>query len=227
MSMIYSAKRIVKKIVSYLVLPRIYRKYSEYTMVPKKDYFNSLDLVSKYKKVDGCIIECGVWRGGMIAGMADVLGANREYYLFDSFEGLPDAKEIDGEGALAWQADKESSNYHDNCTAEIEWAQKAMNKSKATNVTFLKGWFEDTIPQFQLKEPIAVLRLDGDWYDSTMVCLEHLFPLVIPGGLIILDDYYAWDGCSKALHDYLSKHKRSERIKQAYTSGCFLIKNNS
>lgn len=225
--MIYSAKRIVKKIVSYLVLPRIYRKYSEYTMVPKKDYFNSLDLVSKYKKVDGCIIECGVWRGGMIAGMADVLGANREYYLFDSFEGLPDAKEIDGEGALAWQADKESSNYHDNCTAEIEWAQKAMNKSKATNVTFLKGWFEDTIPQFQLKEPIAVLRLDGDWYDSTMVCLEHLFPLVIPGGLIILDDYYAWDGCSKALHDYLSKHKRSERIKQAYTSGCFLIKNNS
>jgi hypothetical protein len=69
-----------------------------------------------------------------------------------------------------------------------------------------------------------------------MICLEYLFPKVIKGGLIILDDYHVWDGCSKALHDYLSKYKCSERIMDAYhflypkgkgakLTGCFLIKN--
>lgn len=194
-------------------------------MVPQKDFIECLSLVSKFKEIDGCVIECGVWRGGMIAGMAEVLGKDRQYFLFDSFEGLPDAKEIDGPGALAWQSDKESSNYYNNCKAEIEWAQKAMLNAKATKSTFLKGWFADTVPQFRPQEPIAILRLDADWYDSTMICLENFFPLVKEGGLIILDDYYAWDGCSKALHDYLSKFKRSERIIKAYTSGCYLIKN--
>jgi hypothetical protein len=161
----------------------------------------------------------------MIAGIADVYGTERQYYLFDSFEGLPAPREIDGQTALDWAEKKEEApNYYDNCRAEMEWAQKAMAIAKAKNTTLVKGWFNDTVPSFQPKEPIAILRLDGDWYDSTIVCLEHLFPHVAEGGLIILDDYYAWDGCAKALHDYLSKYKRPERITKAYTSGCFLIK---
>ncbi len=224
MLLVNSTKKYVKDLLSNFSYASVYRRYSKYTMVPQKDYVDCLALVAKYKNVNGCVIECGVWRGGMIAGIAEVLGKDRRYYLFDSFEGLPDAKEIDGPGALAWQANKESSNYYDNCKAEMEWSQKAMQIAHASNTTFIKGLFDDTVPAFQPKEPIAVLRLDGDWYDSTMVCLENLFPHVMAGGLIIIDDYYAWDGCSKALHDYLSRHKRSERIIQAYTSGCFLIK---
>ncbi len=227
MLMINTARSFVKEFKSNAAYNAVYKKYSNYTMVPQKDYTDCLNLVAKYKNIGGCIIECGVWRGGMIAGIAEVFGTDRQYHLFDSFEGLPDAKEIDGSGALAWQADKDSPNYHDNCTAGIEWSQKAMQLAKTSKVDFIKGWFDDTIPTFQLKEPIALLRLDGDWYDSTMVCLENLFPHVATGGLIILDDYYAWDGCSRALHDYLSKYKRSERIKQAYTSGCYLIKKDS
>jgi O-methyltransferase len=57
-----------------------------------------------------------------------------------------------------------------------------------------------------------------------MVCLDHLFEKVVIGGVIIVDDYYSWDGCSKALHDYLSKNKRPERIVQLYEGGCYLIK---
>lgn len=225
MLIINSTKKYLKDLASIFLYAHAYRKYSKYTMVPQKDYIDCLSLVSKFKKINGCVIECGVWRGGMIAGIADVYGKERQYYLFDSFEGLPEPKEIDGEDALTWLASKEKApNYYDNCKAEIEWAQKAMRKAKAPNVSFLKGWFNDTVTKFQPKEPIAILRLDGDWYDSTIVCLEYLFPHVAAGGLIILDDYYAWDGCSRALHDYLSKYKRSERITKAYTSGCFLIK---
>jgi O-methyltransferase len=57
-----------------------------------------------------------------------------------------------------------------------------------------------------------------------MVCFERFFPQVTTGGVIILDDYYTWDGCTKALHDYLSKNQRSEPIIQTYKGGCYLIK---
>jgi O-methyltransferase len=223
--MIETAKKYLKEIQTDKFYTPIHKKYLQFTMVKRRDYIDCLKLVSQFKDINGSIIECGVWRGGMIAGIADVMGSNRNYFLFDSFEGLPDAKEIDGQTAIAWQADKTSAGYYDNCKAEMEWAQKAMNLANVTDrTTFIKGWFDDTVPQFKTEEPIAVLRLDGDWYDSTMVCLDHLFPKVAEGGLIILDDYYAWDGCSKALHDYLSKHKRPERIVHAYSSGCYLIK---
>ncbi len=204
-------------------------------MITRNEYVECLSLITQVKKLPGCIVECGVWRGGMMAGMAEVLGPKRHYYLFDSFEGLPPAKEIDGQAAIEWQKDTKSPGYYDNCKAEMEWAEKAMKKSGAANYKLVKGWFDNTVPTYKLDEPIALLRLDADWYDSTMVCLEHFFPKVAKGGLIILDDYYVWDGCSKALHDYLSKNKRPERIHEAYfyqypngkgykPTGCYLVK---
>src|SRR5256885_815316 len=85
---------------------RIARKYRRWSMVPSVAYVSNLRIAANVKNVPGVVVECGTWRGGMIAGIADVLGSNRRYYLFDSFEGLPPAREIDGTGALAWQADK-------------------------------------------------------------------------------------------------------------------------
>lgn len=202
----------------------IYRELNDYTMMQKEDYVKFLEFIYEYKNIEGSIVECGVWRGGAIAGMAKVMNQKRTIYLFDSFEGLPKAKQIDGEAALNWQKNIKDISYHDNCKAEIEWAQNAMKVvGKFEESKFIKGWFEDTIPNNNIKE-IAILRLDGDWYDSTMVCLDHLFEKVKTGGLIIIDDYYAWDGCSRALHDYLSKHNRTERICTLYSSGCYLIK---
>jgi O-methyltransferase len=214
----------------------VYRKYKEFTMLSQKEYIECLSLTAQFKNIEGCIIECGVWRGGMIGGIANVIGKDRNYYLFDSFEGLPKAKEIDGHSAIEWQKDVNSPGYYDNCKAEMEWAEKAMKKSGAENYKLVKGWFNETIPDYPIKEPIAVLRLDGDWYDSTMTCLEGFFNKVAKGGLIIIDDYYVWDGCSKALHDYLSKNQRSERIYEGYSygfprgkgvklTGCYLVKN--
>lgn len=220
-------KKIKKKIKRKIVLKKIekiFTEFSKYTMMPKEDYIKFMELIYNYKHNIGDVVECGVWRGGAIAGMASILGGNRKYYLYDSFEGLPKAKEIDGIEASSWQNNVEGSNYHDNCTAEISWATDAMEKSGQINNSIItKGWFEETLPKNEIKE-IFILRLDGDWYDSTMTCLNNLFHKVKKGGLIIIDDYYAWDGCSKAVHDYLSENKRAERIYKLDTSGVYLIK---
>jgi O-methyltransferase len=199
---------------NYFKLNKLYNKYSLYTMVAKRDFLDNMELVKKHSCIPGSVVECGVWRGGVSASLAEVLGNSRKYYLFDSFEGLPQAKEIDGESAINWQKEKDVANYYDNCSAGVEWAQKAMDLSGAQQVEIVKGWFKDTLPHFNKKETIAILRLDGDWYDSTMDCLTNLYPQVAIGGVILIDDYVAWDGCSRAVHDYLSKNNLTCRIKQ-------------
>ena len=201
----------------------IYSRYSNYTMIKIHDYIANLRLADNHRGVKGCVVECGTWRGGMIAGIADMLGSSRSYFLFDSFEGLPEAVEIDGLAALAWQKDKDGPNYFDNCTASAETAAKAMSLSGAKQYQLIKGWFRNTLPSFVPPEPIALLRLDADWYDSTMACLENLHPHMAPDGIILVDDYYTWDGCSKAVHSFLAKEVSPARITQAH--GVCVIKN--
>ena len=173
----------------------------------------------------GCIVEAGVWRGGMSAGMADMV-PGRVHYLFDSFEGLPPAKDIDGEAALNWQRNVSGPLYYNNCRAEIYFAKQAMAMASAKEVHIIQGWFNETVLSFVPQEPIAILRLDGDWYESTMQCLIGLYPHVMQGGLVILDDYYLWDGCARALHDYLATHKCADRIDK-WGDVCYLIKRST
>ena len=93
----------------------------------------------------------------MSAGIADML-PGRLHYLFDSYEGLPPAKEIDGEAAKSWQNDRELPIYYDNCRAEKSFADTAMRMSAAKDFQLVQGWFCDTIPGFIPAEPIAVLH---------------------------------------------------------------------
>jgi O-methyltransferase len=216
------------KIQSNLANPEyveIYSKYKDFTMIPFTSYCDNLHLVELYSKgVYGDVVECGVWRGGMIAGIAELFGDTRSYHLFDSFEGLPEAKEIDGKDAIIWQRNPSGSYYYNNCTAEIDYADQAMRLSKVTKYTLHKGWFNETLPKFKNDSLIAILRLDADWYDSTMDCLKHLFPRLNINGLIIIDDYHAWEGCSKAVHDYLSSIKSRSRIYTSAEGVCYIIK---
>jgi O-methyltransferase len=208
----------------FLKYHELYNKYRSFTMIPEYSFIDNLILCEKIEEVKGDIVECGVWRGGMIASMAELLGNNRQYYLFDSFEGLPKPGENDGSDAFKWQANTESPEYYDNCKAEVEFAIKAMKLSGVNNYQIEKGWFNETLPKATCNE-IALLRLDGDWYDSTMDCLKNLFPKVVDGGLILIDDYYFWDGCSKAVHDYLSKNNLTDRIRQTNYGVCYIVKN--
>jgi hypothetical protein len=223
MSFYHRFRSVVRRETEIRRCTRIYNRFREFTMIPQESYVDNLILARRVAGLPGCIIECGVWRGGMSAGMATVLGAKRQYFLFDSFEGLPKAREIDGEAALRWQQEKQSPHYYDNCSAPDHYAQRAMTLSGALSYQLVKGWFEKTLPSFRPPEPIALLRLDGDWYDSTMICLESLFDCVTPNGLIILDDYHVWDGCSRALHDFLSERSAVERIR-SLGNICYLEK---
>lgn len=90
-----------------------------------------------------------------------------------------------------------------------------MTLSAAVKYKLIKGWFSDTLPGFVPPGPIGILRLDGDWYESTMTCLEALYDHVAPRGIIVIDDYYTWDGCTRAVHDFLSKRSLSIRIQQS------------
>lgn len=205
----------------------LYRKYREYTMASQADFWRNMLLVYDRRNVSGCVVECGVWRGGMSAGMAEVLGPEREYILFDSFEGLPPVSKVDGYSAAEWQANKRGATYFDNCRAPMEYAQRAMALSGAKKYQIIKGWFKDTLIAFKPSGPIAVLRLDGDWYDSTMIALESLFDHLSPHALVIVDDYFAWDGCALAVHDYLSKRKLPVRIRSVYGVCVLEIHDNS
>jgi len=204
-------------------LREIYHRFHDFTMAPEGLYVDTLLLAERVSALPGCVIECGVWRGGMSAGLATILGPHRNYFLFDSFEGLPQAREIDGEAALRWQSQTDAPDYWDNCSAPEDFAHRAMTLASARSFTLVKGWFDTTLPTFSPPEPIAFLRLDGDWYDSTIVCLQSLFDRVTPGGIIILDDYHLWDGCSRALHDFLSRTAAVERVRE-FNGICFLQK---
>lgn len=202
---------------------RIMLKFRPFTMVPANLYFVNLELANRARNIPGAIVECGTWKGGMIGGIASLLGPERQYHLFDSYEGLPPATEKDGAEAKNWQADPKGSFYFDNCTASIEDAKKAMSIAGAKNVEFNKGWFSNTLPGRKFPDGIALLRMDADWYDSTMQILDNLFHQVVPGGVILVDDYFMWEGCSKAIHHFLDREHRTERI-QSCNDVCFLIK---
>jgi hypothetical protein len=212
-----------KKILRRFRFRLWHNQFKEYTMIPSDIYISNLELCYRFRTIEGDIVECGTWKGGMIASIAKLIGKNTKYYLFDSFAGLPEAKEIDGKSALSWQSGNEPSFYFDNCSCKKEDALHALAKAEVTNFEICEGWFQDTLPNFVTSNGISILRLDGDWYDSTITCLRDLYPKVNIGGVVIIDDYIAWDGCSRAVHDYLSEIKSASKV-QSYNSVYYLIK---
>lgn len=204
---------------------RLRKRFADYTMVLQPAFRYNMELARSFRHVPGVIVECGVWRGGMSAALATVLGPERTYYLFDSFEGLPAPKEVDGTKAKAWSQLKPGDEYfYDNCRAQQETAAEAMRLAGVNKPHLVKGWFENTLPNFQPPEPIAILRLDGDWYDSTMCCLTNLYDKVAPGGLVMIDDYHIWEGCTRAVHDFLSQRKLKEPVRQFNNVLAYIVK---
>lgn len=156
-------------------------------------------------QVPGDFVETGVWRGGGTIYMRAFLEAysepQRRVWVCDSFEGLPKPKdEYDADsGSRLW---------------ESEYLAVSMDEVKRNfdfyglldeRVCFIKGFFSDTMPTAPIDQ-IAILRLDGDMYESTIVVLEHLYPKVSPGGIVIIDDYGMLPECNRAVEDYRLKH---------------------
>src|SRR5262249_61300972 len=101
--------------------------------------------------------------------------------------------------------------YYDNCRASVEEVRRAAADLGVAGYTeIVKGWFEETLPAFRSRlGPIAILRIDGDWYASVRCCLDNLFDQVVEGGLVIIDDYYAYEGCRLAVHEFFGERRLS------------------
>ncbi|HET8699595.1 MAG TPA: TylF/MycF family methyltransferase [Gammaproteobacteria bacterium] len=152
--------------------------------------------------VPGDFIETGIWRGGAVILMRAILKAHgvtdRIVYGADSFEGLPkpDAENYPADtGDRHWTFDQLA------VSLEQVTANVARYGLLDHQVRFLKGWFKDTLPSAPI-ERLAVARLDGDMYESTIEALEVLYPKLEPGGFLIVDDYGAVEGCKRAIEDY-------------------------
>jgi O-methyltransferase len=167
--------------------------------------------------VAGDFIETGAWRGGMTIFMRALLKAHsvldRRVWVADSFEGLP-APRNDADG---W-------DYSDVDYLKVSLAQVQNNFRRFglldEQVAFLPGWFCDTLPTAPISR-LAVLRLDGDMYSSTRDALVHLYPRVSPGGFVIVDDYFSWPACRRAVDEYRAEHGLSEPIQAIDWTGAF------
>ena len=175
--------------------------------------------------VPGDFIETGVWRGGTVIFMRAVLKAfnvtDRNVWAADSFEGLP---KPDPE---KYEADKDDVFYtFDELRISQEIVQKNFQKYDLLDdqVKFLKGWFKDTLPTAPI-EKLALLRLDGDMYESTMDALVSLYPKLSKGGYLIIDDWGSVAGCQLAVMDYRNKHGITEEIIPVDKDGVYWKKN--
>jgi O-methyltransferase len=171
--------------------------------------------------VPGDLVETGVWRGGATILMRGLLAAygdtTRRVWVADSFRGLPppDAERypadeginLSGIPILAVGADEVRANF-------------ARYGLLDEQVVLLEGWFRDTLRAAPI-ERLAVLRLDGDLYESTFDALEALYPKLSPGGYVIVDDYHAIDACRKAVDEYRFEHDISEPIDRVDWTGVF------
>ncbi len=168
--------------------------------------------------VPGDFVECGVWRGGGGLLMADLLRqagvGDRKVWLCDSFQGMPPVEEIDGPVAVAEASDPDSPLYVDNSRVMLEEVRQTFTEfGLSAYAEFVPGWFHETLPvQRQRIGPIAILRLDCDWYASVRACLDNLYDQVVDGGFVVVDDYFAYDGCAIAVHEFLGSRRLAHRI---------------
>lgn len=209
---------------------RLFKKVYPYTMSGYKRLSNIYELSKKIEeeKIKGSFVECGVWKGGsaaIMAYLANKTGSSRKIWLFDSFEGLPEPTEADGIIAKSYAENRAGGKLLtiNKCVGSLEDVEKIffqILKINPNNIVIKKGWFQDTL-QKERKNigPIAILRLDGDWYESTKCCLDNLYDNVMSGGYIIIDDYGHWEGAKKALEQFfIDRNIKPNLIKVDYTA---------
>lgn len=172
------------------------------------------------RELPGAFVECGVWRGGSVMAMLLQLlesGANnRDVYLYDTFEGMTEPTEKDtsafeppaletwqkltGHGERAWDELFKTDVFNEDLVRDVLKGTGYPGE----HLHFVRGPVEKTIPD-TMPEQIAILRLDTDWYESTLHELEHLYPQLVPGGVLIIDDYGHWEGARAAVDEYLAR----------------------
>ena len=182
--------------------------------------------------IDGDIVECGTWRGGscMLAALALISfnDTERSLYLYDTFEGMtePTDEDVDyNDEHAALRLNDRYPSFRAIANAPLEQVRQNMLGTgyPPDRIVLVKGRVEQTMPA-TAPQRIAVLRLDTDWYESTRHELDHLFPRLVSGGVLIIDDYGHWKGARRAVDEYLAEHHVPMMLHRVDYTGRFGIK---
>ncbi|NDB36190.1 MAG: hypothetical protein EB023_12825 [Flavobacteriia bacterium] len=169
------------------------------------------------RNVPGDFVECGVWKGGSAGIMATAAkNSTKKVHLYDSFEGLPEPLPIDGSEAIQYSygASQGRLKTTGKCVGSLADVKNLMDCKlhiSKSSIVYHVGWFQKTLTPWPT-ESISILRLDGDWYESTKICLENLYPALSRGGAVLMDDYFCWEGCRKACDEYREQHNITAKI---------------
>ncbi len=212
----------------------ILQKAQSFTMTSldrQASLVNAVKYISA-QKIGGDIVECGVWRGGsmMIAALKLLAleGGQRSLFLYDTYEGMPPPtgfdKRFDGVTAQH-QLDSTPKGEGTWCYAGLDDVRQNLWSTgyPKEKLHFVQGKVEETIPGV-VPDRIALLRLDTDWYESTVHELEHLYPRLQPGGILILDDYGHWQGARKAVDEYFAGKQLRVFLHRIDFTGRMLVK---
>lgn len=195
----------------------IMRRCHRFTMTGTDALLGLLEAVDHVvkRRIPGDIVECGVWRGGGMMAVASLLLARndrtRSLWLYDTFSGMPEpgAHDISMHGEVASSIYQQCSDAADRgsewCRANLEEVRRNVGSVgyPEASIHYVQGRVEDTIPG-QIPDVISILRCDTDFYDSTLHQLNHLYDRVVPGGVVILDDYGYWKGARKAADEFIA-----------------------
>ena len=208
---------------------------SNATMVPPFNQRLAYRAVAELnaRRIPGDIVELGVWKGGVscLMAMAQLqtgaeTGFGRRLWLFDTFEGMPKPTQLDDRRAQRlWQRITNGTLQRaPGSVRDKKWAYSPIDEVRSTmartgypsnQISFVKGKVEDTLPTTTLPKSIALLRLDTDWFESTKVELDMLWPLLSPGGWMYVDDYSAFLGSRRAVDRWLAAKGWVEEAKKA------------
>lgn len=188
---------------SYVIL-----RVRRHTLIPpsKLDLLYRLGQDLEKRRIDGAIVECGVFKGGSAAVLAKSTSSTRPLYLFDSFQGLPEPGDRDGRMA--------NEKFHEGwCQADVSDVRGLLSRLRvpSSRIHIVPGWFHDTFGTVDIPS-VALLHIDADWFDSVRLCLDTFYDKVQPGGLVVLDDYGRWPGCNRAADGFLAERGLSELL---------------
>jgi O-methyltransferase len=199
-----------------------------YTMVSWERIFATITAAKHAveAEIPGDFVECGVWRGGNALAaklIFEGLGSDKKVWLFDTFAGMTEPTDLDrmaftGESAQDGYEAHLAADHNEWCFASLKDVRRNFEQAwvDLDGVRFVKGDVAETL-RGELPEAISVLRLDTDWYESTLIEMETLYPLLSIGGSLLIDDFGCWEGARKAVDEYLARLPRHARPLLHYT----------
>ncbi len=215
---------------------RIYSRVQPLTMLSLERVLANIRAVDYVvdHNIPGDIVECGVWRGGSSLAMALALEGRppRTLWMYDTYAGMTEPSAVDINNNLKLSASELLDGARRCEVPENSWmialaslrdVRSNMESSgfPMESIRFIEGPVEQTIPQ-HIPERIAVLRIDTDWYESTLHEMVHLYPLLSPGGILMIDDYGCWQGSQKAVDEYFGSS--GPFLNRIDTSGRLVVK---